>query len=129
MKDIIVGIATTIGAMMVLALLGFVADYAHEKLTLLKSKVKSEAVKQLIDKVDGIIRLAVEMTNQTLVDDQKANGSFDDAAKQQAFLKTFSAVDNMLSETDKEQLEESFGDFKTFIKANIETYIKDSKAE
>ena len=129
MKDIFIGIATTIGTMMLLAVLGFVADYAHEKLTLLKSKVKSEAAKQLIDKIDNIIRLAVEMTNQTLVDDKKAEGTFDDEAKQQAFLKTFTAIDNMLSDADKEQIEEAFGDFKTFIKANIETYIKDSKSE
>lgn len=129
MKDVLIGIATSIGTMLLLATLGFVADYVHEKLTLLKGQVKSEALKTFIDKVDSIVRLAVEMTNQTLVDDAKKDGTFDEEAKKKAFLTTFTAVEDMLSDEDKERFAEQFGDLSTYIKANIEAYIKDSKTE
>lgn len=129
MKDVFVGIATTIGTMLLLAILGFVAEYVHEKLTLIKGQVKSEALRAFIDKVDSIVRLAVEMTNQTIVDDAKKAGEFDDEAKKKAFLTTFAAVDDMLSDEDKDRFAEQFGDLSTYIKANIEAYIKDSKAE
>ena len=105
----------------------FFAKWLHNKCEQLKEKVEDDKVKSLIDRFEKIVRLCVEATNQTFVSTLKEADNFDEAAQKEAFKKTFESIVSMLSEEDKEKIQEKFGDMSTFITTSVETYIKDSK--
>ena len=127
MKQIFIDIGVTLCSMLAVAILTFIARIVHEKLEIVKQKTKSEAVKALLEKIDYIVRICVEATNQILVNDLKDADNFDDEAKKEAYQLTFKDIENLLTDEDKEQIAKNIGDIPTFIKASIETYIKDSK--
>ena len=127
MKQIFIDIGLTLCSMLAVAILTFVARIVHEKLEIAKQKTKSEAVRALLEKIDYIVRICVEATNQILVNDLKDADNFDEEAKKEAYQLTFKDIENLLTDEDKEQIAENIGDVATFIKASIETYIKDSK--
>ena len=127
MKEILVEIGTSVVCLLLASVLLFLAKWVHIKCEQLKAKTDSEALKALLDKIDFIVQLCVETTNQTFVDDLKENNKFTEQEKQQAYNKTFESIENMLTEDDKEQILANFGDLSTFLKTSVENYIKSSK--
>lgn len=127
MKEILTNVLTGVVCIMLSALLVFVAQLFHQFCEKMKQKTKSEALKQLIDKVDYIVQLCVEATNQTFVNDKKENNEFTDEDKQTAFNQTVDAITAMITDEDKEKIISEFGDFGTFLRNSIENYIKTSK--
>jgi hypothetical protein len=128
MKDIIVEIGTSVVCLFLASICFYVSKWFHNKCEELKSKTDNDAFKRLLEKIDYIVQIAVEATNQTFVDDWKKNGeSLSDEQKQSAFNNTFESIDNMLTDEDKEKIIESFGDLGTFLRNSVETYIKNSK--
>ena len=107
MRDILVEVLTSIACLFVASLLIFGAKMFHQLCERLKEKTKNEAMRNLIDKIDYIVQLCVETTNQTFVNDKKDKGDFTDE--------------------DKEKIINEFGDLGTFLKNSIENYIKQSK--
>jgi hypothetical protein len=129
MKDIIVEIGTSV-VCLILATLGFyVAKIVHVKCEQLKTKTDSEALRALIEKVDYIIQTCVEATNQTFVDDLKNSNAFTEENKKEAMAKTFEAIQNMLTDDDKQKIMNNFGDVSTYLNNSVENYIKTSKIE
>lgn len=128
MKEILVEIGTSVACLMIAAILVFVAKWFHIKCQELKAKTDNETLKALIDKVDYIVQLCVEATNQTFVDDLKKNDNFTDENKTKAFDKTFQSIENMLTEEDRQQIVDNFGDLSTFLQTSVENYIKNSKS-
>ena len=124
-------IVITVGVMLlgafVATLLAMFGAFAHTKLQQWKQKVNNEQLKSLIDKLDFVIQMAVEATNQTFVNDIKNGGKMTDEEKKEAFNKTLESIMQMLSEQDKEQITEQFGDMATYITNNIEAYIGSKK--
>ncbi len=127
MRDILVEVLTTIACLFVASMLIFCARLFHQFCERLKEKTKNEAMRNLINKIDYIVQLCVETTNQTFVNDKKDNGNFTDEDKEQAFNQTIDSVTNMLPDEDRQKIINEFGDLGTFLKNSIENYIKQSK--
>ena len=127
MRDILVEVLTTIACLFVASMLIFCARLFHQFCERLKEKTKNEAMRNLINKIDYIVQLCVETTNQTFVNDKKDSGNFTDEDKEQAFNHTIDSVTNMLPDEDRQKIINEFGDLGTFLKNSIENYIKQSK--
>jgi hypothetical protein len=127
MKDIVMNVLTVFGCLLVSALLVFAYQMLHVFLERLKQKTNNDTMKLIIDKLDYIVKLCVEATNQTFVDDLKLSDNFDKTKQEEAFKYTTTAIENMLTDDDRKKIIESFGDVDTFVKMAIENYIKNSK--
>ena len=127
MRDILVEVLTTIACLFVASMLIFSARLFHQFCERLKEKTKNEAMRNLINKIDYIVQLCVETTNQTFVNDKKDSDNFTDEDKEQAFNQTIDSVTNMLPDEDRQKIINEFGDLGTFLKNSIENYIKQSK--
>lgn len=127
MKEILVEVLTGVACLFVASLLVAGAKLFHVFCQNLKQKAKTEAMKNLIDKIDYIVQICVEATNQTFVQDKKDSETFTDEDKEQAFDQTFDAVNTMIPDEDKQKIIDEFGDLGTFLKNSIENYIKQSK--
>ena len=138
MKDIVMNVLTVFGCLLVSALLVFAYQMLHVFLERLKQKTNNDTMKLIIDKLDYIeslgddlvanqLKLYVEATNQTFVDDLKLSDNFDKTKQEEAFKYTTTAIENMLTDDDRKKIVESFGDVDTFVKMAIENYIKNSK--
>ncbi len=127
MRDILVEVLTTIACLFVASMLIFCARLFHQFCERLKEKTKNESMRNLINKIDYIVQLCVETTNQTFVNDKKDSGNFTDEDKEQAFNQTIDSVTNMLPDEDRQKIINEFGDLGTFLKNSIENYIKQSK--
>ena len=127
MKEILINMLST----MLIAFTGMFCFYickaAHQKIEQLKQNTTNEALKALLDKVDYIIQVCVEATNQTFVSNLKKDDNFTKEDQETAFNMTFSSIENMLTDEDKEKIVGTFGDMSTFIRNSIEKYIQDSK--
>lgn len=127
MKDILTNALTCMVCLVLGSLLVFGAQMFHQWCEKMKQRTKNEALKNLIDKVDYIVQLCVEATNQTFVNDKKEDGSFTNEDKKDAFDQTLEAINNMITDEDKEKIIAEFGDLGTFLRNSIENYIKTSK--
>lgn len=131
MGETLKSIVTTVGVMFLGAflatMLAMFGAFAHTKLQEWKQKVNNEQLKSIIDKLDFVIQMAVEATNQTFVNDIKNGGKMTDEQKKEAFNQTLESIIQMLSEEDKEKITEQFGDMATYITNNIEAYIGSKK--
>lgn len=129
MKDILISIATGVCSILAMSVLTLLARLLHEKFVALRAKTDNDGIKLLIEKIDYIVQLCVESTNQTYVDQLKKDGKFDVDNQKEAFKKTFTAIECMLTESDKQEIISTFGDISTFITTSVENYIKTSKTE
>lgn len=131
MGEILKSIVTTVGVMFLGAflstLLAMFGAFARTKLQEWKQKVNNDNLKAILDKLDFIVQMAVEATNQTFVNDIKNGGKMTEEQKKEAFNQTLEAIMQMLSEEDKEKITEQFGDMATYITNNIEAYIGSKK--
>lgn len=123
MREIFSNIVMVLMSLMLLV----IGRLALQKIRDMKQKTTNDSVRNLLEKFEYIIKLCVESTNQTFVDDLKKQNLFDDEKKQEAFMQTFEAVQLMLTDSDKQQIMNEFGDPSTFIKTSVENYIKENK--
>ena len=98
MKDIVMNVLTVFGCLLVSALLVFAYQMLHVFLERLKQKTNNDTMKLIIDKLDYIVKLCVEATNQTFVDDLKLSDNFDKTKQEEAFKYTTTAIENMLTD-------------------------------
>lgn len=83
----------------------------------------SKYIKMLTDTICN----CVQATNQTYVEALKKAGSFDKAAQEEAFQKTYTAVMAILSEEAKVYLTNIYGDLDAYLKNMIEAQVKQNK--
>ena len=129
MKEVATNILTFFGLILLSTLLMFAYQLLHLFLEKLKQKTNNDTMKLIIDKLDYVVKMCVEATNQTFVDDLKVSNEFDKEKQLEAFKITTTAIENMLTDTDKKKIVESFGDVDTFVQNAIENYIKNSKID
>ena len=127
MKEIAATVLTGFITVIIAYFVTVVGNIVHTKCEQLKQKTKSDAFKQLLEKIDYIVQLCVESTNQTFVVDKKIAGTFSDEDKVEAFDQTFKHIETLITDEDKQWIIENFGDFSSFIKNSIENYIGQSK--
>jgi hypothetical protein len=117
----------------IIPLLGILTKYFVEYLSLKRQEIssamnetqKAKYIAMLIETIEDCINA----TNQTYVDSLKASGSFDKAAQEEAFKKTYDNIMLILSEESKKYLAEIYGDLDIYIKQKIEAEIKKSHKE
>lgn len=83
----------------------------------------SKYIKMLTDTICN----CVQATNQTYVEALKKAGSFDKAAQEEAFQKTYDAVMTILSDDAKVYLTNIYGDLDIYLKTMIEAQVKQNK--
>ena len=127
MKEILINMLSTILIAFTGMFCFYICKAAHQKIEQLKQNTNNEALKALLDKVDYIIQVCVEATNQTFVSNLKKDDNFTKEDQETAFNMTFSSIENMLTDEDKKKIVGTFGDMSTFIRNSIEKYIQDSK--
>jgi len=127
MKEILLNMLSTILIAFTGMFCFYICKAAHQKIEQLKQNTNNEALKALLDKVDYIIQVCVEATNQTFVSNLKKDDNFTKEDQETAFNMTFSSIENMLTDEDKKKIVGTFGDMSTFIRNSIEKYIQDNK--
>lgn len=93
--------------------------------------IKDEALATLIananEKVAEIVVHAVQSTNQTFVNDLKAEGKFSDEAKAKAFSNTYDTVKSLITDETAELIRIGYGDIEVYIQNKIESVIGELK--
>jgi len=127
MKEFFIALGSTVVLIILSSVLVAVGRFAHVQFERLKQATDNETLKNLISKLDYIVQLCVEATNQKFVNDKKKTGEFTKEDMEEAFTQTLNNITNMLTDEDKEMIISNFGDVSTLICNSIESYIKQSK--
>lgn len=105
----------------------FLVQYINIKKEEILIKCESELGDKYINLLAETINNCVIATNQTYVENLKAQGKFDIEAQKEAFAKTQDAVLAILSDDAKEYLENMIGDLTLYIAQQIEAQVNINK--
>lgn len=105
----------------------FLVRYINAKMKTLVDTISDEKQKKYIEMLNNTIADCVIATTQTYVDTLKKQGKFDKEAQEQAFLMTFNAVSDLLTEESKKYLNEAIEDLDLYIKQKIESEVNINK--
>lgn len=89
--------------------------------------IKNVTVRQNVERVINTITRGINYTNQTFVDELKAEGRWDEAAMKEAFQKTRNLVEKQVDADARETIDKFYSDFNSFIESEIENQIAKSK--
>lgn len=105
----------------------YLVGLIENKSKAVQSSTGSAIIKDLVASAEKIVTDAVTATNQTLVDDLKKNGKFDEAAAKAAFEQTKAAILKILPEDTKNALATLYGDVDAWLTSKIESTVKNVK--
>lgn len=114
-------------AAVIVCVSAFVCKYLYTKWNQIKTQIKNDNVREILDSVVNTVYCAVAATNQTFVDAMKQSGTFDTDAAKNAFSKTKSTILNMLSKNAIDVIKQVYGDFNIYIDTLIESTVKEQK--
>lgn len=124
-------VVKTIFEVCIVPILGVLTAYVvmllRKKAQEVAEKTKNEQLSKALMDVTELVCKAVQMTNQTYVDELKDKNIFDADAQKTAFNKTYNAVIGMLSEETKNLLIQEFGDLTAYVTAQIESQVYNEK--
>lgn len=115
-------------AVVVMLVATFICKYLYTKWNEIKTNIKNEKIRNVIDEVVDIVYRAVVQTNQVYVDSLKNSGTFDEEAAKTAFSKTKNTIMNLLSNSMISIITEVYGDFNTYIDTLIESIVNEEKS-
>lgn len=115
-------------AAVVMLVATFICKYLYTKWNEIKTNIKNEKIRNVIDEVVDIVYRAVVQTNQVYVDSLKNSGTFDEEAAKTAFSKTKNTIMNLLSNSMISIITEVYGDFNTYIDTLIESIVNEQKS-
>lgn len=115
-------------AAVVMLVATFICKYLYTKWNEIKTNIKNEKIRNVIDEVVDIVYRAVVQTNQIYVDSLKNSGTFDEEAAKTAFIKTKNTIMNLLSNNMISIITEVYGDFNTYIDTLIESIVNEEKS-
>lgn len=115
-------------AAVVMLVATFICKYLYTKWNEIKTNIKNEKIRNVIDEVVDIVYRAVVQTNQVYVDSLKNSGTFDEEAAKIAFSKTKNTIMNLLSNSMISIITEVYGDFNTYIDTLIESIVNEEKS-
>lgn len=95
----------------------------------LNSKINNETLKTVLEQTQGIITAAVAEVSQIFVDELKKTGSFDEAAKKEAYEMALSRVRAQLTEAAAGLIKATYGDLDAWLKMQIEKAVRETKTE
>ena len=123
MNEVISNVLMTVITVGFLVALKFMIGRSEE----LKKNIKDERVRKAIDKALEIVTLAVNVTNQTMVEGLKDIDGFGRDEAEEAFNSTKVKVLDLLSEETKKILDEEFENTNAFLNDAIESKVWESK--
>lgn len=109
-------------------LTAFIVKFLNAKSNELINKVDNDMADKYIAMLFDTISTCVIATNQTYVNNLKADGVFDKEAQKVAFEKTYNAVMEILADDAKEYLESITNDTKTYLTQLIEAEVNRNRA-
>ena len=115
-------------AAVVMLVATFICKYLYTKWNEIKTNIKNEKIRNVIDEVVDIVYRAVVQTNQVYVDSLKNSGTFDEEAAKTAFIKTKNTIMNLLSNSMISIITEVYGDFNMYIDTLIESIVNEEKS-
>ena len=123
MNEVISNVLMTVITVGFLVALKFMIGRSEE----LKKNIKDERVRKAIDKALEIVTLAVNVTNQTMVEGLKDIDGFGRDEAEEAFNATKVKVIEMLDDETKKILDEEFENTNAFLNDAIESKVWESK--
>lgn len=105
----------------------FISLLIKHKIAQIKSTTTDEKAHKYLDFLQQTILSCLQATNQTYVDELKANGQFDEEAHKIALEKTKNAVFNIVTDDVKKYAAVLVGDLEVYITEQIEANIKNYK--
>lgn len=125
MNDILTNIILTILTAALFVGLKYLTEYVNEN----KDKIKDERVRGAIEKALEIVSLAVNITNQSFVQDLKDKDGFGKKEAEEAFNATKVKVIEMLDDETKKILEQEFENSNKFLNEAIEAKVWENKTK
>lgn len=122
--EIVIGILTIIG---ISFNLGRIRTFGRLKLRQLSDNMERDNTELHIKLAKDILRCCIAVTNQTYVDELKADNRFGLAEQESARLMTTQLFLITLGKDTKKVLSKIFGDLDLWIKVNMEDMIAESK--
>lgn len=123
MNNIVTNIILTVLTAALFIGLKYLTEYVNEN----KSKIKDERVRGAIEKALEIVSLAVNITNQSFVQELKDKGGFGKKEAEEAFNATKVKVIKMLDSETKKILENEFENSNKFLNEAIEAKVWENK--
>lgn len=114
-------------AVVLTALCGYFLTYINKKKKALQQEMDNELVIKYTDMLEQTIFDCVTATNQTFVESLKKQGTFDEAAQKEAFIKTYNNVMAILNKDCYEYLSEITSDIDAYITNKIEAEVNFAK--
>jgi len=93
----------------------------------INTKIKDKKIAQYSSQLTDIIYNCVNEVSQTYVDELKKEGKFNKEAQKIALAKCLEKVKSVMTSELKEWVEETYGDFETFITTLIESTVHNFK--
>lgn len=94
---------------------------------LLAQKLKNEKLKYVMDELADTICKSVDYTNQTFVEQMKADGKFDADAQQEALTRSINYAFDNLTTSSKKIISSEGIDLRGLLESRIEAQIADNK--
>jgi hypothetical protein len=113
---------------LIIATGAYVVALISAKTKEIKEKTNSDIADKYLDMLEDTITKAVIATTQTYVEALKNKNAFDEEAQKEAFVKTYNAVLDVLTEDAYEYLTTAVGDLETYITTRIEYNVKTTKS-
>lgn len=89
--------------------------------------INNEYIKNIIVDATNIVLGVVDTVGQTYVDDLKKEGKFDAEKQKEALNKALSQAKNLMNDEMVTLVVDKYNDLDTWIRTQIESYIKNSK--
>ena len=101
----------------------FIIRWVNIQAEELKKRTDSEIAYKYVDWLNSTISACVTATNQTYVEALKEKNMFDKEAQEEAFRRTFEAVQEILSDEARKYLDEIYSDLNEYIIHQIEANV------
>ena len=122
-KELLQAVLYPVVSILAIFLINFIKQYSVK----LQAQTEDDRIDKYIKLAEQLIVDTVKETNQTFVDIQKADGTFDKEAWVVAFNKTKGNVVGLLTVAEKEAIAQVYGDVDAWHNTKIEATVVDVK--
>lgn len=109
-------------------LAGFIIAFFKKKMAEIEHNIKNSTATKYGNMAEDAVCTAVTAVTQTYVDELKSKGTFDQAAKEEAFALSKQKALSILGTTALKTLSEAYTDFDAWLESKIEFYVNVGKA-
>lgn len=130
MHEVVWNILGSVAIVVIPILARYFVVYLIEQRKKVENEIKQSELAQfeasILEAID-IIERVVQTVSQTYVDSLKAKGEFTKEAQEKSFEEAFETAKLLIPEETKKLIETVYSDLDTWLKVQIESYIKSKK--